>query len=361
MQEFRDTQEQETNEDPVDAMKEIGKLKNMVTGHTFSNQELDINNEATLEALVEKAGYDPSQFSKPQFYKGYKVEQEHNDVTKGDQLKIAEIVLAHLREIPDYYDRLEKMEAEGRDTKVENSTFRRGTEEIGKPFKWTDRQGAINAASALSNRDSRMSLIELCSHVISERNEFYTGDPNEMTGSAWQSFKNDVKRTIRLKGDYRNSTRTIPSNAQISAGNYKKEHVSHHGLDISIENPIGSTRQGTDETGTAWEQVMTHAYGYILGTRGADKDHIDVFIGPDPEGGKIVVIDQLNLKTGVFDEHKVMLGFPHQAHAMHAYLSNYDATGLDRIGTLNPAILPEEFKLWLAEADTTKPFAVRLV
>lgn len=51
---------------------------------------------------------------------GMRVELEHGrcdpltDVTNDDPLITAKIAIAHLREIPDYYDRLERMEAEYR-------------------------------------------------------------------------------------------------------------------------------------------------------------------------------------------------------------------------------------------------------
>lgn len=47
-------------------------------------------------------------------YKDWKyaleVEMEHKDITKGNILMTARIVLAHLLEYPDYYQRLKKME-----------------------------------------------------------------------------------------------------------------------------------------------------------------------------------------------------------------------------------------------------------
>ena len=46
-------------------------------------------------------------------------------------------------------------------------------------------------------------------------------------------------------------------------------------------------------------------YGYIRLTRGADGDHLDVYIGPDGETGRIFVLNQLDPRTGEFDEHKV--------------------------------------------------------
>ena len=51
---------------------------------------------------------------------GYAVELEHGradcrtDVTGDDPKATLKIVLAHLKEIPDYYDRLERMEEEGK-------------------------------------------------------------------------------------------------------------------------------------------------------------------------------------------------------------------------------------------------------
>lgn len=180
------------------------------------------------------------------------------------------------------------------------------------------------------------------------------GDQNKLADIVRDHLREDPRYYTKLRAA--GLMNQEPSASQIAAGNYKKEHLSLHGLDISIENPVGSTRRGTDETGTPWEQQMSHSYGYIKGTTGADKDHIDVFIGPDITCERVVIVDQLNLKTGEFDEHKVMLCFPTQAHAMKAYLDNYDDTGLQRIGTLNPVITVDEFKTWLAEGNTKKPF-----
>lgn len=45
-----------------------------------------------------------------QLQKGMNVELEHIDVTKGDLDKTFKIVLAHLKESIDYYDKLKKVE-----------------------------------------------------------------------------------------------------------------------------------------------------------------------------------------------------------------------------------------------------------
>lgn len=147
-----------------------------------------------------------------------------------------------------------------------------------------------------------------------------------------------------------------PSQAQIEAGNYKKGHVNVSGLDISIENPAGSMRKGVDENGRAWQTKLANHYGYIKGTIGRDKDHIDVFIGPQPESGKVFVVDQIDPKTGKLDEHKVMLGFDSEAEARAGYLANYDKSGPQRIGAISEGSV-DDFKQWLKEGDTKKDFA----
>lgn len=45
-----------------------------------------------------------------QFRMGMEVELEHRDVTHGDYLLTGKIALAHLKEYPDYYTRLKKVE-----------------------------------------------------------------------------------------------------------------------------------------------------------------------------------------------------------------------------------------------------------
>lgn len=45
-----------------------------------------------------------------EFRDGLRVEHEHKDVTQGNVLTEGRIALAHLREAPDYYTRLDRME-----------------------------------------------------------------------------------------------------------------------------------------------------------------------------------------------------------------------------------------------------------
>lgn len=68
--------------------------------------------------IGEQLGIDWSQFDIEQFRMGMDVELEHGahdiqtNVTNDDALTTGKIALAHLKEIPDYYTRLKKMESE---------------------------------------------------------------------------------------------------------------------------------------------------------------------------------------------------------------------------------------------------------
>ena len=146
-----------------------------------------------------------------------------------------------------------------------------------------------------------------------------------------------------------------PTEAQKKAGNYKKGHVKIQGFDITIENPKGAIRRGVDDNGKAWSTEMKNHYGYFKNTEGKDGDHIDVFIGDNPNSKRIFVVDQVNPKTKEFDESKVMLGFDTEDEAKKAYLSNYskDWKGFKDITYVDI----ETFRDWLYDgAKQRKPF-----
>jgi len=66
----------------------------------------------------DEIGVDWSRFELEQFRAGMDVELEHGshdpqtDVTGDDPIVTGKIALAHMKEYPDYYERLERMEAE---------------------------------------------------------------------------------------------------------------------------------------------------------------------------------------------------------------------------------------------------------
>lgn len=96
-------------------------------------------------------------------------------------------------------------------------------------------------------------------------------------------------------------------------------------LHIMVENKKGSVRRGTDPDGKEWETKMLIPYGYISRTVGADKDHVDCFVGDNRDSDKVFVVHQVDPNTGKFDEDKVMLGFDTAKDAKTMYLKHYDS------------------------------------
>jgi N12 class adenine-specific DNA methylase len=147
-----------------------------------------------------------------------------------------------------------------------------------------------------------------------------------------------------------------PTAAQKDAGNYQKGHARIGGLDITIENPAGSTRSGVDKGGKAWSIPMQDHYGYVKGTEGPDGDHLDVFIAPGTPTdyrGPVHVIEQGDKEGKGFDEHKAVIGVPTAAEAASLYQRNYNAgwNGGKAIQTMPW----EVFKTWATSQHAAQP------
>lgn len=148
-----------------------------------------------------------------------------------------------------------------------------------------------------------------------------------------------------------------PTDGQKEAGNYQMGHVKVHGLDISIENAKGSTRRGTAPDGKEWSVEMPAHYGYFRRTEGADGDHVDVYIGEDPDSDRAFIVDQFDPKTGKLDEHKTVLGVRSAEEALAIYDAGFsDGSGPARRRNMGPTEMSvDEFKAWLSEGDQTRP------
>lgn len=169
-------------------------------------------------------------------------------------------------------------------------------------------------------------------------------------------FQNELANDIRFRIEQeRENVNTEPSEAQKEAGNYAMGHIRFDGFDISIENPKGSIRSGKDKTGREWSQELPTDYGYFRGTIGKDKDHVDVFLGDNPESDKIYVVDQKDPETGAFDEHKVLLGFDNVTKAKQTYLAAFEV-GWQGMGNITRTD-KEGLKEWFEKGNQKKPFA----
>ncbi len=184
------------------------------------------------------------------------------------------------------------------------------------------------------------------------------GEKLSATGDVVPSGKGDSPLSEKI-ATASAEVNTEPTEAQKEAGNYKKGHVQVGTFDITIEQPQGSVRKGTDADGKQWESKMNNTYGYIRGAVGVDGDHIDVFLSNDIDGWngrKVFVVDQYN-PDGSFDEHKVMLGFNDADEAKSDYLANYE-NGWENGRRIDvTAVNLEDFEKWIASSKRkTKPF-----
>lgn len=149
-----------------------------------------------------------------------------------------------------------------------------------------------------------------------------------------------------------------PTEAQKASGNYAKDHVRIHGLDITIENAKGKPRSGVGSDGRKWSARMPAHYGYIKRTEGADGDHTDVYLGPAIRSPKVFIVNQRDAETGAFDEHKCFLGFGSKGQVVATYRKGFSDGKADRrLGAIVEMSVPE-FKAWLKNGDTTKEVKV---
>ncbi|MDF4901791.1 hypothetical protein P3551_21155 [Vibrio parahaemolyticus] len=175
----------------------------------------------------------------------------------------------------------------------------------------------------------------------------------QQTGFMFESMSNIDKQAHEAATSPLNS-KSIPTQAQKKAGNYKKGNVTFCGIAIAIENPKGSQRTGVDESGNEWAIELKNHYGDIRGTTGADGDPVDVFLGDNDKATRAFIVNQTD-ENGDFDEHKVMLGFNNAGEAIHAYLDNYEEGWNNYSEIVDMNIF--DFVWWLRTGDTTRPAA----
>ena len=109
-----------------------------------------------------------------------------------------------------------------------------------------------------------------------------------------------------------------------------KRRIKWKGLDIAIEQPAGSCRKWKDDfTGDKGETWMLYDYGYINRSKGADKEQVDVYVGPYLDDAEMVYVVRQMRSPGfsTYDEDKCMVGFPSEEAAAAAYRAHYDNPG----------------------------------
>lgn len=146
-----------------------------------------------------------------------------------------------------------------------------------------------------------------------------------------------------------------PSAEQATAGNYRKGRFKWNGLDLSIETAKGKERRGVGPDGVEWSVFMPAHYGDIKTTIGADGDPLDFYMGESPESDVVVVVNQVDLSDGTFDEHKIVLGAMDEEGALTIYEDGFsDGKGRARIGS-HTVLDVDGLKAWIASGDLSQP------
>lgn len=231
------------------------------------------------------------------------------------------------------------------------------TDALGKNFV-TDARGHVHPIDLVIATPKSASQIERLDNLVAAQPQPQPPPEESAPLASGTKTAQDVNSSSQTRTASRieaaaNVTDTRPTQAQKEAENYRTGKVTVQGLKLSIENPQGSVRSGTDANGNAWSVTMPHHYGRILGTTGADKDHVDFFLGPNPESDTAYVINQRKPGNGHFDEHKVMLGFDSPLAAIRGYMASY-SKGWRGQGSLVPLPI-DKLKQWLAQGDMSRP------
>lgn len=120
----------------------------------------DVLNQVTKELDVDGLDMD-------QLRRGIEVEQEHADITNDDPLMTAKIAIAHLREIPDYYTRLDAMEAEAKN-KVSQDSGSEKSEDVRESVSATAK-ALTRQKITMAERNAELQKLEELYVEVSER------------------------------------------------------------------------------------------------------------------------------------------------------------------------------------------------
>jgi hypothetical protein len=120
-------------------------------------------------------------------------------------------------------------------------------------------------------------------------------------------------------------------------------NIKLHGLDVIVEWPRGSVREGKDKDGKSWRREMKADYGFVDDTSAkGDKEPLDVYIGPSRDSEKAYIVEQLKEDGETLDEYKAVLGCNSLEEAQALYLAHYPkGWGDKRLGDVYETSLDE--------------------
>lgn len=194
--------------------------------------------------------------------------------------------------------------------------------------------------------------------------EFHEGTESEEDVAKYSAEQ--IQKIIALPEKIKEAEQATNHDAtpgQKEAGNYAKGKFAWHGLNIAVETAKGEDRTDKETNGDKWRVTMPATYGYVLGSEGADGDHVDVFMGDKPESQRVYVINQTKPGSAEFDEHKVMLGYDSEGAAISDYLLSFSGTfGGSVLGSVSGPYAIDDFKHMLESNrfSRAKPISDRL-
>jgi hypothetical protein len=163
--------------------------------------------------------------------------------------------------------------------------------------------------------------------------------------------------TTKLAEQAKTLPALAPAVEAANSGRYeealKLANAAAETADPKVAADIKATTEG------AWSTPMQYHYGRIAQTTANDGSGLDAFVKPGtPEdySGPVYVIDQVDQKTGAFDEHKIFVGPASQKEAVAAYKEHYPKGW--KVGTVSEVPM-QVFNQWAKSAQSTKPFAER--
>lgn len=140
----------------------------------------------------------------------------------------------------------------------------------------------------------------------------------------------------------------------LKKGRKLRRRMKFQGMDVSIETDIGEYRHWYDpHNKEEGKTKMSHPYGYIRRTDGADGEQVDVYVGPNEAAKKVYIVHQMKAPNFEnYDEDKVMVGFDSAKEAKTAYLRNFNDSRFFGAMTTIPV---ERFKDYFIKKALTGP------
>lgn len=140
-----------------------------------------------------------------------------------------------------------------------------------------------------------------------------------------QSFFVELDHLARGDGQLLHAP-VVPSSSVLVKAAWKLQgHRQFQELPIAIENKKGTIRRGEDPNGKPWKTTMVADYGFVKGTKGADGDEYDVYIGPHSDATHAHVVHQRTHDGKKYDEDKAILGVKNKEEAKKLFLAHYDS------------------------------------